>query len=52
MIFATNRPLSQWGCVPHDPDLAEAITGRVLERGRLIELRGSSYQTRYLKRRR
>ena len=35
--------------VLHDPDLAEAITDRVLERGRFIELRGQSYRTRHLK---
>jgi hypothetical protein len=36
--------------VLHDPDLAEAIIDRVLERGRLVELRGASYRTRHLKR--
>ncbi len=49
MVFTTNKPLSQWGRVLHDPDLAEAITDRVLERGRLIQLRGPSYRTRHLK---
>ena len=49
MLFTTNKSLSQWGNVLHDPDLAEAITDRVLERGRLIQLRGSSYRTRHLK---
>ena len=49
MIFTTNKPLNQWGHVLHDPDLAEAITDRVLERGRFIQLRGSSYRTRHLK---
>jgi len=49
MIFTTNKPLSQWGSVLHDPDLAEAITDRVLERGRFIELAGKSYRTRHLK---
>lgn len=49
MLFTTNKPLSQWGRVLHDPDLAEAITDRVLERGRLIQLRGPSYRTRHLK---
>lgn len=48
MLFTTNKPLSQWGHVLHDPDLAEAITDRVLERGRWIELRGPSYRTRHL----
>lgn len=49
MIFTTNKPLSRWGQVLHDPDLAEAITDRVLERGRFIRLRGPSYRTRHLK---
>lgn len=49
MLFTTNKPLNQWGRVLHDPDLAEAITDRVLERGRLIQLRGPSYRTRHLK---
>ena len=47
MIFTTNKPLAAWGRVLHDPDLAEAILGRVLERGRHIELRGRSYRTRH-----
>lgn len=48
MIFTTNKPLAAWGQVLHDPDLAEAILDRVLERGRHIELRGTSYRTRHL----
>jgi DNA replication protein DnaC len=48
IIFTTNKPLAAWGIVLHDPDLAEAILDRVLERGRHIELRGSSYRTRHL----
>ena len=48
MLLTTNKPLSQWGRVLHDPDLAEAITDRVLERGRFIQLRGPSYRTRHL----
>ena len=50
IIFTTNKPLAAWGIVLHDPDLAEAILDRVLERGRHIELRGSSYRTRHLSR--
>ena len=34
MIFTTNKPLSEWGKVLHDEDLAGAILDRVLERGR------------------
>ncbi len=49
MLFTTNKPLTHWGHVLHDPDLAEAITDRVLERGRVIQLRGQSYRTRHLK---
>ena len=50
MLFTTNKPLAAWGLVLHDPDLAEAILDRVLERGRLVELRGASYRTPHLKR--
>ena len=49
MIFTTNKPLAAWGRVLHDPDLAQAILDRVLERGRHLELRGASYRTRHLK---
>ncbi len=49
MLLTTNKPLSQWGRVLHDADLAEAITDRVLERGRFIQLRGPSFRTRHLK---
>lgn len=49
MLFTTNKPLAAWGLVLHDPDLAEAILDPVLERGRLVELRGASYRTRRLK---
>lgn len=49
MIFTTNKPVEAWGKVLHDPDLAEAILDRVLERGRVIQLRGPSYRTRHLK---
>jgi DNA replication protein DnaC len=48
MIFTTNKPLGAWGRVLHDPDLAEAILDRVLERGRHLELRGPSYRTRHV----
>ena len=49
MVFTTNKRLAAWGLVLHDPDLAEAILDRVLERGRLVELRGASYRTRHIK---
>jgi DNA replication protein DnaC len=48
MIFTTNKPLDAWGQVLHDPDLAAAITDRVLERGRLLLLDGPSMRTRHL----
>jgi DNA replication protein DnaC len=48
MVFTTNKDLKRWGDVLHDPDLAEAITDRVLERGRHLRLSGPSYRTRHL----
>ncbi|MFI0609034.1 MAG: ATP-binding protein [Anaerolineae bacterium] len=48
MIFTTNKPLADWGQVLHDPDLAEAIVDRVLERGRLILMDGPSLRTRHI----
>ncbi|MBV9343133.1 MAG: ATP-binding protein [Acidobacteria bacterium] len=48
MIFTTNKPLSEWGKVLHDEDLAAAILDRVLERGRFIQLDGPSGRTRNL----
>jgi hypothetical protein len=49
MVFTTNKsPLTGWGEVLHDHDLAEAIVDRVLEKGRLIVVDGPSYRTRHL----
>jgi DNA replication protein DnaC len=49
MLFTTNKsPLTAWGDVLHDHDLAEAIVDRVLEKGRLIVVDGPSYRTRHL----
>src|SRR5439155_18760890 len=48
MIFTTNKPLSEWGTVLHDEDLAAAILDRVLERGRFVHLDGPSGRTRHL----
>jgi DNA replication protein DnaC len=49
MLFTTNKsPLTAWGSVLHDQDLAEAIVDRILERGRLLLLDGPSYRTRHL----
>ena len=48
MIFTTNKPLSEWGKVLHDEDMAAAILDPVLERGRFIHLDGPSGRTRHL----
>ncbi len=48
MVFTTNKPLSAWGHVLHDEDLAQAIVDRILERGRIITLDGPSMRTRHL----
>jgi DNA replication protein DnaC len=48
MIFTTNKPLSEWGKVLHDEDLASAILDRILERGRFIHLDGPSGRTSHL----
>jgi DNA replication protein DnaC len=48
MIFTTNKPLTAWGRVLHDDDLAHAIVDRVLERGRLLTLDGPSLRTKHL----
>ena len=49
ILFTTNKsPLTAWGNVLHDHDLAEAIVDRVLEKGRLLLLDGPSYRTRHL----
>ena len=48
MIFTTKKPLSEWGKVLHDEDLAAAILDRVLERARFIQLDGPSGRTRNL----
>jgi len=45
MVFTTNKPLSRWGAVLHDDDLAEAIVDRILERGRLLKLDGPSQRS-------
>jgi DNA replication protein DnaC len=49
MLFTTNKsPLTDWGDVLHDHDLADAIVDRILERGRLLVLDGPSYRTRHI----
>ena len=49
MVFTTNKALHDWGDILHDPDLAEAILDRILERGRWITLDGPSGRTKNLK---
>ena len=48
MVFTTNKAVEEWGRVLHDPDLAEAILDRVLERGRILHFKGPSYRTQHL----
>lgn len=48
MIFTTNKPLKDWGEVLHDPQLAEALLDRILERGQHLKLGGLSWRTRSL----
>jgi len=49
ILFTTNKsPLTHWGDVLHDRDLADAIVDRTLERGRLILMDGPSSRTRHL----
>ena len=48
MVLTTNKPVEEWGRVLHDPDLAEAILDRVLERGPVLSFKGPSYRTRHL----
>ena len=45
IIFTTNKPMTEWGRVLHDADLATAILDRVLHHGRLILLDGPSVRT-------
>jgi len=49
MILTTNKHLDSWGRVLHDPDLADAIVDRVLERGRFLTLDGPSVRTLHIK---
>jgi len=48
MIFTTNKPLTAWGRVLHDEDLAHAIVDRILERGRMLTLDDPSMRTHHL----
>ncbi len=44
MVFTSNKEPEEWGAVLHDPDLADAIVDRVLERGEVLRLKGKSYR--------
>lgn len=46
ILFTTNKPLTEWGRVLHDPDLAAAIIDRVLDKGRYLTLDGPSIRNR------
>lgn len=48
IILTTNKRLSAWGEVLHDPDLAEVILDRILERGVHLSLGGPSWRRRHL----
>jgi len=44
ILITSNKDPGDWGKVLHDPDLAEAIVDRLLERGEVIRLSGKSYR--------
>ena len=44
VVITSNKEPATWGGVLHDPDLAEAIVDRVMERGEVVRLRGRSYR--------
>lgn len=44
ILFTTNKPLSQWGRVLHDEELAKAILDRTLHHGEYLQLSGPSYR--------
>lgn len=44
ILVTSNKEPSEWGKVLHDPDLAEAIVDRLMERGEVLRLRGKSYR--------
>jgi DNA replication protein DnaC len=48
IILTTNKRLADWGDVLHDPDLAEVILDRILERGTHISLGGPSWRRKHL----
>lgn len=44
IVITSNKDPSEWGRVLHDPDLADAIVDRLMERGEVIRLSGKSYR--------
>ncbi|HGY90542.1 MAG TPA: hypothetical protein ENK43_05155 [Planctomycetes bacterium] len=44
IIVTSNKEPATWGGVLHDPDLADAILDRLIERGEIIHLKGKSYR--------
>jgi len=46
IVLTTNKKLRQWGEVLHDPQLAEALLDRLLERGHHLALGGKSWRTK------
>jgi len=44
ILITSNKEPRAWGAVLHDPDLAEAIVDRMMERGEVLRLQGKSYR--------
>jgi DNA replication protein DnaC len=44
MLLTTNKDPAQWGTVLHDADLSAAILDRLLHKGEILKLGGTSYR--------
>lgn len=44
ILITSNKEPRAWGTVLHDPDLAEAIVDRMMERGEVLRMQGKSYR--------
>jgi DNA replication protein DnaC len=44
MLLTTNKDPAAWGTVLHDDDLAQAILDRLLHKGEIVKMGGSSYR--------
>ena len=44
ILLTTNKDPKEWGQVLHDPDLSAAILDRLLHRGEVIKMSGTSYR--------